>query len=69
MKDTKQNAKQNAKQHTKKNTKQSSPDNSGILNETPKPLDEAAAEVNRDVGVLMKEFPKNLLRKSRKKAS
>ena len=55
---------------TKQNTKQLSPDNSGLLIEKPKPLDEAAAEVNRDVGVLMREFPnKNVRRKSSKKAA
>ena len=53
----------------KQNTSQPSPDNSGILIKKPKSLDEAAAEVNRDVGVLMKAFPnKNVRGKNRKKA-
>ncbi|MEO7343317.1 MAG: hypothetical protein ABIU85_00635 [Methylotenera sp.] len=54
----------------KQNARQPSPDNSGLLIEKPKPLDEAAAEVNRDVGVLMREFPnKNVRGVNRKKPS
>lgn len=35
-----------------------SPDNNGLLLENPKNVSEAAAELNRDVAMLVKKFPK-----------
>lgn len=56
--------------NAKQNAIQPSPDNSGILIDKSKTLDEAAAEVNRDVAVLMKEFPnKNIQRKRVRKST
>ncbi len=40
--------------HSKNSSGQLSPDNQGILHAKPKDADEAAAEANRDIGVLLK---------------
>jgi hypothetical protein len=43
--------------HSQNFTDLSSPDNHGFLLEKPKDINDDAAEVNREVGVLLKEFP------------